>query len=117
MNDEDKMILERHGLKRSALTLYDGSPIPDWLMKWASFICQYIDEEESLLPEALCSPKGEGKASKKWSYTPEMAKAEAKGVSANRLQNLAISLDKVIKTRDLTISIDFRTFRTLCFRA
>ena len=41
ITEEDVVRLNKHGLKSS---VFDG--IPDWLKKWASLICEFIEFEQ-----------------------------------------------------------------------
>ena len=107
--------MQRFGLRDSAL----GRPhqrLPDWLTKWAALILEFVEHERQLLPAQLLALQLRAR------YTPLAAAAEAKGatldwhawlrlcpycvsyaatfdvpvgVSDNRLQNVAITLDKV----------------------
>ena len=45
LNEEDKERLNRNGLKKSVL---DNAP--QWLRKWASLICEYLEFEEMIYP-------------------------------------------------------------------
>ncbi|KFM28667.1 putative histone-lysine N-methyltransferase ATXR3 [Auxenochlorella protothecoides] len=65
-----------------------GQRVPAWLEKWAALVCEYLEQEQaSLCSELLKHPLG--------IYTEATASAEARGVTANRLQNIVITLDKV----------------------
>ena len=63
------------GLKDAALgSKSRGTRAPDWLLKWAALVLEYIEEEKSLLPaELLAIPPPAAR------YTPASAAAEAKG--------------------------------------
>lgn len=89
LTQDDLDRIKRHGLGDSALgSMEHGDRAPDWLIKWTSLICEFIEEEEAHLKEDLLShPQG--------IYNEVTATAEAKGVVANRLQNVVITLDKV----------------------
>jgi hypothetical protein len=78
-----------HGLGASALgSVAAGDRAPEWLLKWTALICEYLELEEACLKkELLDQPRS--------LYTEATAAAEAKGVIANRLQNIVITLDKV----------------------
>jgi hypothetical protein len=45
LSEEDINRLHRNGLRSSALDM-----APDWLQKWASLICEYLEFEEILYP-------------------------------------------------------------------
>ncbi|KAL4445829.1 hypothetical protein ABPG77_009028 [Micractinium sp. CCAP 211/92] len=89
LTQDDLDRIKRHGLGDSALgSVEHGDRAPDWLIKWTSLICEFIEEEEAHLKEDLLNhPQG--------IYNEVTATAEAKGVVANRLQNVVITLDKV----------------------
>lgn len=90
LTEDDSDRLHRYGLGESVLgSEVRDDRVPTWLEKWASLICKYLDEEESSLKEELL----ERDPLKR--YTEATAAAEAKGVVANRVQNVAITLDKV----------------------
>jgi len=74
--------LEEFGLRTSAL---DG--IPNWLKKWASLICKYIQFETMIYPEELQSDF--------LHMTVADLQNEAKGIQDNKVWNIAITLDKV----------------------
>jgi len=88
LESEDRERLERNGIKAWALTTASGEHIPDWLTKWASLICDYVEKEELLIPESLL-------ANEQMSYTPLSARIEARGVKRSRLFNVVTTLDKV----------------------
>ncbi|KAG7667610.1 hypothetical protein Ndes2437B_g07622 [Nannochloris sp. 'desiccata'] len=86
----DKVRLKKYGIGESCLgSVERGDRVEPWLEKWAALICEYLDLEEACLKEELLN-KDPYK-----SYTEATAAAEAKGVVANRVQNIAITLDKV----------------------
>ncbi|KAL4859889.1 Histone-lysine N-methyltransferase [Chlorella vulgaris] len=89
LTEDDWSRIKRHGLGDSALgSVEHGDRAPDWLIKWTSLICGYIEEEEAHLKEDLLAhPLG--------IYNEASATIEAKGVVINRLQNVVITLDKV----------------------
>lgn len=61
--------------------------VPDWLTKWTCLICKYISFEEAIYPDVL---KQED------SKLPEEALVlDAKNIRDNKVQNVAITLDKV----------------------
>lgn len=88
LTEADLARLDRFGLRASAL----GRPhkrLPGWLIKWAALVLEFVELERQLLPAQLLALQLRAR------YTPLAAAAEAKGVSDNRLQNIAITLDKV----------------------
>ncbi|PRW58999.1 putative histone-lysine N-methyltransferase ATXR3 isoform X1 [Chlorella sorokiniana] len=89
VTQDDWERVKRHGLGESALgSVEHGDRVPDWLVKWTSLTCEFIEEEEShLREELLAHPLG--------IYNEITATAEAKGVVNNRLQNIVITLDKI----------------------
>merc|ERR1711871_375913 len=85
---EDRNRLARFGFKSSLLG-FRGGDLPDWVLKWLSYTLQYIEEEEKILPDSLVA---------KYPHiyrSLEQAKIEAQGVRDQRIQNLAITVDKV----------------------
>jgi hypothetical protein len=86
----DKDRLQKYGIGESCLGSDErGDRVEPWLEKWASLICEYLELEEACLKDELLN-RDPFK-----SYTEATAAAEAKGVVANRVQNIAITLDKV----------------------
>ena len=83
LTNEDKARLEDWGLRSCAL-----GGAPDWLVKWTALVLGYIDAEKRELPAELC-------ALPRFPYSPEAAAQQACGLAATRLQNVAITLDKV----------------------
>lgn len=91
LNQTDADRLEKFGLGSSCLGSHaNGSRVPEWLEKWTSLICEYLEQEEKCLRDEFLN-----KEPYKGRYTEAAAAAEAKGVIANRIQNIAITLDKV----------------------
>ncbi len=86
----DKDRLKRYGIGESCLGCDErGDRVAPWLEKWAALICEYLELEEACLKDELLNRDPYK------SYTEATAAAEAKGVVANRVQNIAITLDKV----------------------
>ena len=83
LTDADKQRLEVWGMRSSAL-----GGAPPWLVKWCALVLEYIEDEKNELPAELC-------ALPRFPYSPEQAAEKARGVAETRLQNLAITLDKV----------------------
>ncbi|KAK9818057.1 hypothetical protein WJX72_006388 [[Myrmecia] bisecta] len=85
--------LKAHGIGRSILganpdaQISEGWPPLPWMVKWASFILEFVELERAELPGALVEKAELG-------YTLEGAAVEADGVRDNRVQNLAITVDK-----------------------
>jgi len=91
LNRADKNRLQKFGLGSSCLgSTENGTRVPPWLEKWTSLICEYLEMEEQCLRRDFLE-----KEPYKGRYTEAAAAAEAKGVIANRVQNIAITLDKV----------------------
>ena len=87
------MRLATHGVKSAALTMPGSNPpeeCPDWLVKWAALVLEYVELEKELLPEALMEKPLDGIV-----YDRGFAEATAAGVVATRVQNLVITLDKI----------------------
>ena len=84
LTNEDIERLNRNGLKSSVL---DGAPT--WLKVWASLICEYLEFEESQFPEF-----------NRKDYAPsvklEDIKIDAKNQKETQIQNIAITIDKVM---------------------
>lgn len=62
----------------------EGLPVP-WMKKWASLLIRYIDYEAEMLPNLLMSKHG---------ASTGRATVESSAIHANRMQNLAATLDK-----------------------
>jgi len=62
---------------------------PQWLKKWAVLVLEFIQFEAHNLPTALVKKQPE-------IYTMQNATVQASGVENIRIQNLAITLDKVV---------------------
>lgn len=91
LNRADKNRLQKFGLGSSCLgSVENGTRVPPWLEKWTSLTCEYLEQEEKCLRQDFLE-----KEPYKGRYTEAAAAAEAKGVIANRVQNIAITLDKV----------------------
>lgn len=90
LTDTDRARIRRAGLGSAALgdVRKGGQRVPSWLEKWTALVLDFLDLEELLLKESLLQDSVSA-------YTPAGAAAEARGVYANRLQNVAITLDKV----------------------
>lgn len=63
--------------------------VPDWLKKWASLICEYIAYEQEIYPEVMKSEFP--------NFTVDSLKLDAKNVRDSKLQNVAITIDKVMR--------------------
>ena len=93
VSPEDRARLATHGVKSAALTMPGSNPpeeCPDWLVKWAALVLEYVELEKELLPEALMEKPLDGIV-----YDRGFAEATAAGVVATRVQNLVITLDKI----------------------
>eukprot|EP00803_Ostreobium_quekettii_P008883 evm.model.scf_335EXC.9 EVM.evm.TU.scf_335EXC.9 scf_335EXC:53090-63556(+) len=92
---EDHELLRKHGLKDHALRFDPKSNkmIPDWLIKWAALVLEFIEHEAQELPAALVR-MSEANPELGFNYTLPKAKIEAIGVKANRVHNLVVTLDK-----------------------
>jgi hypothetical protein len=95
--------LAKFGLGSSCLgSREDGTRVPNWLEKWTSLICEYLEIEETSLKEELLALDR---------YDETLASAEARGVIMNRVQNIVITLDKirmVLKQPDQTLEPPLR---------
>eukprot|EP01083_Nonionella_stella_P276925 941403_1 len=85
VTDDDRKRVLAAGIKSSVL---EG--LPSWCVKWVALAIEFIELEKSMLPEALVSQKDDDEV-----YTPESAALEAHGVAEVRLQNVAITIDRV----------------------
>ena len=89
LTNSDRVNLDEASIRSSIL---EG--LPDWCIKYAALIIDFMNQERERLPivlveEAVKLNKNEPQ------YSLETAEIEARGVYLNRLQNLAISLDRV----------------------
>lgn len=97
LTQNDKSRLERHGIKLHVLKFDDKGEemIPDWLMKWAALVLEFIEYEYQQLPNALIKKAKEmPDLQLVYGNDEESAVVESQGVLANRLQNLVVTLDK-----------------------
>lgn len=84
ITDEDIQRLNNNSIKNSVM---DG--VPNWLMKWACLLCEYIQfEEQEYLKELRADPAILMKDEEKIS--------EAKAFRENKLWNIAITINKVM---------------------
>ena len=91
----DYDLIERHGIKDHALRFDPerNERIPEWLIKWAALVLEFIEHEAKELPAALVR-KTEANPELGINYTLPKARVEALGVTANRVHNLVVTLDK-----------------------
>lgn len=61
--------------------------VPDWLVKWTCLICKYIAFEEMVYPDVFKSDYPQ--------LTAEQLALDAKNIRDGKVQNVAITLDKV----------------------
>jgi hypothetical protein len=93
LTDEDHVILEEFGLRSSIL---DGTP--DWLIKWAAYICRYIKFEEAQYPTVFRDDYP--------NVSVELIKLDAKNMRDVKLSMVAVTINKVkhvleqMKTQD-----------------
>ncbi|GIL69137.1 hypothetical protein Vretifemale_124 [Volvox reticuliferus] len=90
--EEDSLRLKKHSI--GSTSLGDGGPgnnkAPDWLVKWAALVLEYVELERKELPKVLMRlPPQLAK------YTQESAEIEAEAIAQNRVQQIVITLDKV----------------------
>ena len=62
---------------------------PDWLVKWAALVLEYVELEKELPPEALMEKPLDG------IVYDRGCGSHRRGVVATRVQNLVITLDKI----------------------
>lgn len=79
MTSKDSERLDKFGIKSSVL-----STIPEWLQKWASLICEFVEFEQEKYSETQ-----EGKLSQ------EFIAIELKNLRDSKLANIAITINKV----------------------
>jgi hypothetical protein len=84
LTDIDRVRLDRNGLKKSSLNV-----APEWLKVWASLVCEYLEYEEEMYPEFM---KDEYSAE----VELEHIKIDAKAQKETQIQNIAITIDKVV---------------------
>ena len=86
ITEQDTIRLDKHGLKSS---VFDG--IPNWLKKWASLICEFIEFEQIKYPDIHREEykKMYGKAAER-----EM-QLDLRDLRATKISNIAITIDKV----------------------
>jgi hypothetical protein len=95
LSGKDFARLEEHGFKASLLGSFGANAdpgsnkLPDWFIKWVSLTLEYIEVEKNLLPTTLVE------AYPKIYTSTENAEIEAFGVRDQRVQNLAITVDKI----------------------
>eukprot|EP00873_Tetraselmis_striata_P037804 jgi/Tetstr1/458068/TSEL_044575.t1 len=84
----DTAILEGNGIGNGLLQATSDAEYPHrpWMAKWSALLLKYIDEEHAALPGALAERAG---------MPAERAEQEAQTIRSHRLQNLAVTLDKV----------------------
>jgi hypothetical protein len=61
--------------------------VPEWLIKWTCLICKYIEFEEMVYPDVY--------ASEFPTLTNDQLMLDAKNLRDGKVQNVAITLDKV----------------------
>ena len=99
MSEADYKRLHKFGFRSSLLGALGSSQapstsdasdlrLPPWLVKWVSLTLSYVEEEEKLLPSELVKHFPT-------IYNQERAEIESKGVTDQRVQNLAITIDKL----------------------
>lgn len=98
---EDREVLHRNGIRSSILT----PDVPDWLTKWTSLILRFCEYECANLPKYLKQMHP--------TYTDRICQIEAKEILSNRINNIAITLDKVKHCLDMmgTSEPPLRTLR------
>ena len=81
---QDRERLKRNGLDRSALSV-----APPWLAKWASLICEYLEFEEAKFPLYFMEDYPPG-------MKVEEIMVDAKAQKETQIQNIAITIDKIM---------------------
>ena len=93
LDEVDRVALENASFRSSIL---DG--LPEWCVKYAAYVIQFAETERLALPDVMVHEAEKFNAemlNTESIYNLETASHEAKGVFLNRLQNLAITLDRV----------------------
>ncbi|KAH9614532.1 hypothetical protein KSS87_020109 [Heliosperma pusillum] len=94
VSEEDYIDLSRAGLGRCLL-----GGLPDWLVAYSARLVRFINFERTKLPEKILKHNLEEKKKYNLEISVEMersdAELQAEGVYSQRLQNLALTLDKV----------------------
>ncbi|XP_074303506.1 histone-lysine N-methyltransferase ATXR3 isoform X2 [Silene latifolia] len=94
VSEEDYIDLSRAGLGRCLL-----GGLPDWLVAYSARLVRFINFERTKLPEKILKHNLEEKKKYNLEISAEMersdAELQAEGVYSQRLQNLALTLDKV----------------------
>jgi hypothetical protein len=88
LTEEEKQRLKNASIEDSLL---EDSPV--WLTKFVSSIVGFIDKEVELLPKYIIEAKNKNLGYE--DFVEETAKTQAWGVRANRLTNVAITMDKL----------------------
>ena len=80
--------MDKFGIKNSVL-----NGIPEWLKKWASLICEFVEFEQMKYPLAnLKRDKPD---------PPEYVAIELKNLRDSKLSNIAITINKVVRIMKL----------------
>ena len=82
ITNKDRQLLDEIGLRECLM-----AGVPDWLTKWTCLVCSYILFEEKVYPDVF---KAEFP-----SLTEEQLALDAKNIRDGKVQNVAITLDKV----------------------
>jgi len=88
LNEEEKERLKNAAIEESLL-----GDSPAWLTKFVANIVGFIDKEVELLPKHIMEAKSKNQGYE--DFVEETAKTQAWGVRANRLTNVAITMDKI----------------------
>ncbi|CAK9112670.1 Histone-lysine N-methyltransferase ATXR3 (Protein SET DOMAIN GROUP 2) (Trithorax-related protein 3) (TRX-related protein 3) [Durusdinium trenchii] len=86
MEPTDFARLHKHGIKQAVLR--DG---PTWIQKWISLLLEYAEFECRELAHRFALQTFKGRLV----YTERDAELEARGVLSNRVQNIAITINKL----------------------
>jgi len=86
LSPEDQQRLNKHGIGNSLV-----SDCPPWIKKFFASVLEFVEEEGTALPYLLKDSAGY----EAMEFDEEGAQIQAQGISANRIVNIAITIDKI----------------------
>ncbi len=92
VTSQDEARLDQFGLRQCCL-----KDVPNWLKKWASLICEYIKFEQDAYPTMFRDELS--------MLTEEQLQWDAKSVRDGKIQNVAITIDKVLHVLKFTATM------------
>ena len=102
LDHEDIAILDRNNIKSSLL---EDAPL--WLQKWAALVLRYCELESKLVLKPI---KEQNKM-----FTDAQCEMEAKNILSTRINNIAITIDKIKHCLNMMDTND-PPLRTLTYR-